>query len=557
MNQGKRHLRSRTLLWSALITVAIVSLSVNQRIAAVELPPVRVENIEVEKTDEQVKIIITTSGEVKYEVLELDAPPRWVIDLQNAIYAVTQKTITVGNKIVLQIRSGQFLGTPKKIVRVTVDLKRSCPYTVTQVKNQITVTLFPVGNDRAAKSSNANPVFARPNPPREQLLSLNLRGVTLENALKILTKKTGLNFLMSSDLSDMKVNVYLRNVPVEGAILTILKANGLWYERQKDTNIYVIKKIKGPPPAETVTEIIKCDYVSVVDLGDIIKENLTKDGSFTVDQRSNSVIVNDTPSNVARLNKILSELDWPRRQVLIEVKIVEINVTAASELGISWDWTGKAGESSPVGAATLKGSFSRVTEGLLDLSIGKYASNVGVRDLTSVITALEKQDWADLLASPKIFTLDGKPATIKITEHIAMARKVTYRGVAAGAETVEEPIYGDVGVILTVTPHVLNEKFTILDVEATVSSARKSTYFPEVAVDTQERTTETSVMVEDGQTIVIGGLFRKDKKKTITKVPLLGNIPILGHLFRKTTTDMIKTEITVFLTPHIITTEKY
>jgi type IV pilus assembly protein PilQ len=544
-------------LWSALIAVAIVSLLVNHQIVAAELPLGRVENIEVEKTNTQVRIIITASENVRYEVLELDAPPRLVIDLHNAIYAVTQKTIAVGHKTVLQIRSGQFLDAPEKVVRVAVDLKSSCPYTITQVKNQIVVTLFLDGNDRTAKRSNSDSTSARSNPPKEQLISLNLQGVTLENALKILTKKTGLNFLMSSDLSGMKINVYLRGVPVQGAIQTILKANGLWYERQEGTNIYVITKIKGSPPAETVTEIIRCDYATVADLGRIITENLTRDGSFTVDKRTNSVIVTDTPSNIARLRNILSELDSPSRQVLIEVKIVEINLTAANELGISWDWTGKGGESSPVGAAILKGSFSSVTEGLLNLSIGKYASNVGVRDLKSAITALEKRGWAEMLASPKVLALDGKPASIKITEHIALARKVTYQGTVGSQVAVEEPIFGDIGITLTVTPHVLNEKFTILDVKPTVSSAHKSTYFPGQAVDTQERTAETSVMVEDGQTIVIGGLFRNDEKKTVARLPLLGNIPILGYLFRKTITDTIKTEVTVFLTPHIITTEKY
>ncbi|MCK4590272.1 MAG: AMIN domain-containing protein, partial [Candidatus Latescibacteria bacterium] len=260
INQGNRHLTSWTLLWSALVIVALVSLSVNQRIAAVELPPGRVENIQVEKTDAQVRIIITTSREVRYGVLELDAPPRFVIDLHNVIYAMTQETIAVGHKAVLQIRSGQFLDTPEKIVRVAVDLKSKCPYTTTQLKNQITVTFFPDGNKGTAKRSDANSAFARSKPPREQLISLNLQGVTLENVLKILTKKTGFNFLMSSNLSGMRINVYLRGVPIQGAIETILKANGLWYERQEGTNIYVIKKIKGPPPAETVTEIIKCDY---------------------------------------------------------------------------------------------------------------------------------------------------------------------------------------------------------------------------------------------------------------------------------------------------------
>ncbi len=386
------------------------------------------------------------------------------------------------------------------------------------------------------------------------LISLNLQGITLENALKILTEKIGLNFVISSDLSVMKVDVFLRDVPPEAAFFTLLKANGLWYEKQRGTNIYIVSKMEGIPADKLVTEIIGCEYASAADMRDIIKGNLSSDGTFTVDQRTNSIILSDVPESVARLKKILAELDRPSKQVLIEVKIVEINLTAASELGVSWDWTGTAGEGSHVGAATLEHSFGTIAEGLLSLSIGKHASNIGVRDLYSTITALEQEGLADLLASPRILTLDGKPASIMITEHIAMAQKVS-RATVAGQPDVEEPIYGDIGVTLTVTPHVLNERFAILDVKPSVSSARRSAYFPDDAVDTQERTAETSVMVEDGQTIVIGGLFRKDQKKSISKVPLLGNIPILGYLFRKTITDTIKTEITVFLTPHIIPVE--
>jgi type IV pilus assembly protein PilQ len=400
----------------------------------------------------------------------------------------------------------------------------------------------------------ADVASATNDPTREPLISLNLQGMTLENALKILTEKIGLNFVMSSDLSVMKVDVYLRDVPPEAAFFTLLKANGLWYEKQRGTNIYIVSKLEGVPTDKLVTEIVGCEYARVADMGNIIAENLSGDGTFVVDQRTNSVILSDVPESVARLKRILAELDRPSKQVLIEVKIVEINLTAGSELGVSWDWTGTAGEGSHVGAATLGHSFSTIAEGLLSLSIGRYASDDGVRNLQTSITALVQEGSADLLASPRILTLDGKPASIMITEHIVVAQKTVYQATGGESRSVE-PIFGDVGVMLTVTPHVLNERFTILDVKPSVSSALKSTLLPGEAVDTQERTAETSVMVEDGQTIVIGGLFRKNKKTSISKVPLLGDIPILGHLFRKKITDTVKTEITVFLTPHIITVE--
>jgi len=400
MKRAGKRLRSQALLRATPAALAALIVVTSHRTAAEELPGVRVENIEVEKADDQVEVVAASRGKTTHTVPELDAPPGRAIGLRDA---------------------------------------------------------------------------ARPDSARDQLISLKLQHVSLEHALKALTKKTGLNFLMSAGLAGLRLNVYLRGVPAEGALLTILKANGLWYERQKGTNIYVVTK--GPQPAEVATEIIRCGYASVADLGNIVENNLTSNGSFTVDKGTNSVVVSDTPSNVARLRRILSELDQPSKQVLIEVKIVEVDLAAARELGISWDWTGKVGKDSPVGSTALRSSFNTATEGILSFSIGRYASNVGVRDLQTAITALEKEGRADLLASPKILTLDGRPASIKITERIALARKVTYQGAVGGPLSIEEPIFGDVGVMLTVTSHVLNERMTILDVKPTVSSARKSIVF--------------------------------------------------------------------------------
>ena len=142
-----------------------------------------------------------------------------------------------------------------------------------------------------------------------------------------------------------------------------------------------------------------------------------------------------------------------------------------------------------------------------------------------------KDGKAQVLAEPKILTLDNKEAKIEITEHIALAKKTTYR--EGGQEQTVEPIFGDIGVTLSVTPNVNTDEYVTLKVEPVVASAQKSSFFPDEAVDTRKRTAKTTVMARDGETIVIGGLERKDVNETHFKVPLLGDIPLLGRLFKK------------------------
>jgi general secretion pathway protein D len=162
---------------------------------------------------------------------------------------------------------------------------------------------------------------------------------------------------------------------------------------------------------------------------------------------------------------------------------------------------------------------------------------------------MERDGVAKVLASPQILTIDNQEALIAITSHIAMARKTTVS--PEGTITIE-PIYGDVGVTLRVTPHVNNDDFVTMTIEPEVSSASRSAYFPDEAVDTRKRTAKTTVMAQDGETIVIGGLTRKDINETHFKVPILGDIPLLGRLFRKSVESEVDSEVMVFLTPRIL-----
>jgi len=173
---------------------------------------------------------------------------------------------------------------------------------------------------------------------------------------------------------------------------------------------------------------------------------------------------------------------------------------------------------------------------------------ISFQALTANLKILEEKGEANILASPRITTLNDSPATIKITKNMAVSPKVTETPEAGRIVTEYE--YKEVGVSLKVVPHVNEKGYITLEVEPMVSSATKSTVFPD-AVDTFERTAKTSVMVKNGETLVIGGLLRTDVTQSKGKVPVLGDI--FPFLFKNKSTQKTKTDLVIFLTPKIIT----
>ena len=402
-------------------------------------------------------------------------------------------------------------------------------------------------------------------------ISLNLQNVTLGAVLKVMTQKTGINFLIGSDLTGKTINVYLEDVLVEDALAAIMKANGLWYTRQKGTNIYVIMESPDGPPVNTITQVFHTNYADAKLLEPTVSAVLTEAGHIVVDQRTNALVVSDIPENMTTLESLVRELDNPTGQVLIQAQIVEVADEAALDLGVEWgfsDYDEASGTSYGAGFNRVHyyedrtddlGNVTKVLvedklmEGVLDLSFGQWHSFIdGFQDLSGRIRAMKRDGLLEILAEPQILTMDNQSAEIAITSHIAMAKKTTIAN--EGTVTIE-PVYGDVGVILRVTPNVNNDDFVTMTIEPEVSSASRSAYFPDEAVDTRKRTARTTVMARDGETIVIGGLVRKDIIENHFKVPLLGDIPLLGRLFRRSIESEVNSEVIVFLTPRIMSPE--
>ncbi|MBI4553941.1 MAG: hypothetical protein HY710_16865 [Candidatus Latescibacteria bacterium] len=393
--------------------------------------------------------------------------------------------------------------------------------------------------------------LAPPSPASLGTITASMEALPLADAMQVFALKIGVNILIQPGLEDKKISAQLGELPVLEAFEAILRANGFWYEVNPTGNVYLIKQADVSFSGR-VTERIPILFGEPRPLEEVVKKGTAGSGSYFIDERTNSFIVTDTPARIADIRQVITALDVPAPQVLIEVEIASIDRTANRQLGISWDFLGQIDADSPVGSAIGTSMFDN-KEGKFKLTFGKFVSSVGQKDLRVTLEALERNGLVDILASPRLMTVNRRAASIKIIDNIAVGTRISQSASGLG-QSITEPIYKDVGVTLDVTPYVAGDSLVVMDITPTVSSAQKSPFFPALAVDTQQRTAQTRVMAKNNQTIVIGGLLQTNKTSQVTRVPLLGHIPLLGYFFRQSTSDIRKSEVIVFITPRIITT---
>ncbi len=274
--------------------------------------------------------------------------------------------------------------------------------------------------------------------------------------------------------------------------------------------------------------------------------DLTGQVTTVPDLNTNSIIVVTSPDNVAVIKSILDQLDKMPQQVVIETVIAEATLTATDKLGIEW----KAG-----------GSTSRVTgdptskqNGVSDFGLQSATPTLqGLRytitgaNLSTYINALKSDSKFQVLSSPRIFTTNNIQSQINISQSVPYV--LSSRQDVNGNFTFNYA-FQDVGIVLTVTPHIMSNGYVTMEVTQTANDLQGYTSFNAPIVN--QRQADTTVSVKDGESVILGGIIRKTINSTVNKVPLLGDLPLLGSLFRSTSKTNEKTELLVFLTPHII-----
>ncbi|GBE14298.1 MAG TPA: type II secretion system protein GspD [Proteobacteria bacterium] len=292
--------------------------------------------------------------------------------------------------------------------------------------------------------------------------------------------------------------------------------------------------------------------------------------SIISDPATNALVITANPEDYAVLESVIRKLDVPRDQVLVEVLIAEVSMDKTLSMGVEWraanrfrDGTlGFAG--STFGALdSLVVSFPSTPHGLVVGALGETISfNLGgqvidVPNLGALISLLRTDSDINILSTPTIVTTDNHEAEIVVAQNVPFQTSTKF-------DSNNQPIitfdYRDVGLTLRITPQINSQRFVKLDIftqlEALVSNTISTGLSQVVAPTTLKRKAETSVFVSDGQTVVIGGLIRDNQTRVVSRVPVLGSLPILGALFRKTSTVASKTNLLIFLTPHIISNPK-
>ena len=322
-------------------------------------------------------------------------------------------------------------------------------------------------------------------------------------------------------------------------------------------NIEKAARIIAEFDVERDIEIFEINFAEPKDIQNILKGYLTKEGKVDFDERTNKLIVEDIPSRLKKVRKIVEGLDEPHREIFLEAEILKINITEANSLGVKWALGEGITERDSVNYTTDATSTSVLnTFPYMFLSgSGLEFEDINIGDFRVYVEALLTTSVADVLASPRLLVRNDSKAKMQVGSEEPFAVR-TYGNYNYNNDGGSNSIYTqrskDVGIILDVEPHITANGYIDMTVELTDSSADQVNLGDIMGLRVNKTEASTVVTVKDGRTAVIGGMIKNERSSTHSSIPLLGKIPILKFLFGDTSYSDIKTKLILFITPHII-----
>ena len=435
-----------------------------------------------------------------------------------------------------------------KDVSVIIELIDSYKYAVHQVGRQITVSVNALPYKALEEHHSKNIRYVG------EKISLNFQDVNLRAVLQVIADFTQLN-LVVNDTVQGNITLQLQNVPWDQALDVILKTKGL--AQRKEGNVLLIapseelaarerQELEIQRQAEELAplrrELIQINYAKATDIAALFRlasgEQTEERGIITVDERTNAIIAYQTQERLAELSKIVSQLDTPVRQVMIEARIVEASVDYEKELGVRWG-----------GERRGSSTHYNINNAFVDLGANNASSGVGIGFLSGKtrldleLSAMEKTGNGEVVSQPKIITSD------KETAKIMKGSEVPYQEASSSGAT--STSFKQAALSLEVTPYITPDNRILMEVRVTKDAPDFQKAINGVPpIDKNELSAK--VLVVDGETIVIGGVFQKVQKESLEKVPVLGDIPGVKGLFRRKMRRDDKTELLVFITPRIM-----
>jgi type IV pilus assembly protein PilQ len=403
----------------------------------------------------------------------------------------------------------------------------------------------------------------------QKKISVDFRDTPIDDVIRIMADQADVDIVKSPKVTGA-VTATLTDVPLQEALNNILAAQGYGYIAGENMiRVAPLSEITEGSEA-LITRIYRITYADVKEVEAALKKFISKSGSLSANFGTSNIIVTDTESRIKSIDTFINEIDRMTPQILVEARIYDITSKDKLDLGIKWqaglntDYDTDAGVTG-VGTNPTGGKDNPFATGVFNSTVAaKTEHSIGVLrfgwlndsvDIDVLLEAQQDKIDAKLLANPRVLVLDNQTAQIKIiTEKPYIELSETSGGGSMGTTKFRE-----IGVTLKVTPHLARDDMVrlLLKPEFSVETGTVSTMtvngeskYPQPIVDRREA--ETTLLIRNGQTVVLGGLRKKEVSKEVNKVPLLGDIPLIGALFRFTGESTINSELVVFVTPWIV-----
>lgn len=401
-------------------------------------------------------------------------------------------------------------------------------------------------------------------------VTLNFRDAALQDVLRLIAVKSNLNIIMNPQQVQGNVTFRLENVKLGVALRNILRVNGLAYITPDAENENIVRIVPASDvqadAVETKTETIQINWVAASDVAQALQGFLSDAGSVYPDQATQTIILTDVPQRMESHKRIIKQLDRSERQVLIEARFVDMKTDATRDLGIDLSiWEDDGSGNSP--GASVSSSIP-AHPGFEELAMGfasaqspaalAFGDTIGILgrdfDVAGLITAFENRDIAEVLANPRVMTINNVPASIEMRTQIPYLE--TGNADNSGSEQDTNPIqeykFEPVGIKVEVLPTITPNNYVRLNLVTSqdIFAGQPGGSLSRPQID--ERNAETNVIVKSEETVFVGGLRQLTIQDETEGVPWFRNIPVLGWLFKGKTNRQDKKDLFLFVTPHVI-----
>jgi len=562
--------------------------------------------------DDEIVVRIKASDNIHYTAFKGTDPLRLVLDIPNTKKGRLSDVINVRQGVVDNIRT--FYSEDGRTLRLEIILRRGARYHIKKITgDELTVQLYDAITEQEKTTKTKAQVSSKetdpetssekvalgqkvtvPADPCESLLGgkkdridLDFQDASLPNTLRVFSEMSGFNIIIADEVKG-NINLRLHNVPWNQAFEIILANNRLQIQCIGDNIVNVTARnvIPGESVARNVvseqetpvrrsvvsdgnmvTEVKRINYGQIEDVAKNLDSLRGESGNITVDTRTSTLILTDLRPNIERMLEFITILDKKSPQVMIEARIVTVSTSYSKELGIEWGMTGAIAKqrNSIREDFNSQGGDILITSGTGTVGVGAELVNLGTTstatsgvgilagnfmsglDLDMRLTAMESAGRGRVLSAPKVTTMDHREA------HISSGRRIPYETTSEEGTATQ---FIDAELSLTVTPHVTSDDNVFLQIQATKNAAdfANTDGNGNPTITTNEATSE--VVVANGATTVLGGIFENTKTETENKVPFLSAIPILGALFQNVDDEDTVSEILIFITPTIVMDNK-